>query len=514
MTSVTDTLCPSCFREGVVKGRCPHCGFSQLEHPADPRFLPWFSILNARYLVGKSLGQGGFGITYLAKDMLTGSICCIKEYYPNNLISGRTSRGDICLGADADREEFEQGKRQFIEEARALQELRGNITVVDIRGFFEENSTAYFVMEYLDGCNLRGFQREHTPEQNYRMSLQMLFLVGSALAEVHRFGLLHGDISPENILITTSGDIKLIDFGAASSFRHRGTGGKKIYLKPNYAPYEQYTLKPYQGPWTDLYALAATFYFIVSGQKMIDAPSRAKGAQYTPLWQLSPCVSRELSEVIDRALAFDYHDRYRSLLEFMADLEKVTRPEEFNIDLRALMPQPAPVQPAPVQQPVQQSVQQPVQQPVKPVHYAPQPPQPEEEKEQQCAVEEQSMPEHKGLGGLFHRKKQMAYLDLAIYGENIISRRRWLIEPNRTVRIGRLANSDVMMPADNLISRTHCELYYNEKRKEFVLRDLSKFGTLLEDKKPMEKNRPYTLKDNAVFYVLSPKYKFRLVIEK
>ena len=145
---------------------------------------------------------------------------------------------------------------------------------------------------------------------------------------------------------------------------------------------------------------------------------------------------------------------------------------------------------------------------------APLPPQPEEEKEQQCAVEEQSMPEHKGLGGLFHRKKQMAYLDLAIFGENIVSRRRWLIEPNRTVRIGRLANSDVMMPADNLISRTHCELYYNEKRKEFILRDLSKFGTLLEDKKPMEKNRPYTLKDNAVFYVLSPKYKFRLVIEK
>ena len=521
MASLMDVICPSCFQEAMVNGTCTACGYTAAAHPADARHLPPLTILNAKYLLGKSLGQGGFGITYLAKNMLTGKTCCIKEYYPNSLISGRSSSGGIRLSGEEVRAEFEEGKRQFIEEARALQELRGNITVVNIEDFFEENATAYFVMEYLDGYNLRAFQREHTPEQNYRMSLQMLFLVGSALAEVHRFGMLHGDISPENIIVTTRGDIKLIDFGAARSFRHRTTREKKIYLKPNYAPYEQYTLKPYQGPWTDLYALAATFYFIVSGQKMLEATRQAKGEKYLPLCDLSPLVSRELSEVLDHALAFDYHDRYRSLIDFMSDLEKVTRPEDFNIDLKALMPQaakpsPAKAPTAPAEKPEPAAPEKP--QPKPEPKPEPQPePKPEPKKDDSeglCPVEEQSMPEPKGWGGLFHRKKQMAYLELAIYGENIISRRRWLIEPNRTIRIGRLANSDVMMPADNLISRTHCELYYNEKRKEFILRDLSKFGTLLEDKKPMEKNRSYTLKDNAVFYILSPKYMFRVVIEK
>ena len=520
MPSLIEMLCPSCFQETMVDGKCTVCGYVAAEHPVKPKHLPPFTILNAKYLLGKSLGQGGFGITYLAKNMLTGKICCIKEYFPNSLISGRTPDGSIQLSSEEGRTEFEQGKQRFIEEASALQELRGNITVVNIEDYFEENATAYFVMEYLDGYNLRVFQREHTPEQNFRMSLQMLFLVGSALAEVHRFGLLHGDISPENIIITRSGEIKLIDFGAARSFRQRYSKEKKIYLKPNYAPYEQYTMKPYQGPWTDLYALAATFYFIVSGQKMIDAPSRAKGANYPPMWELTPLVSRELSEVLDHALAFDYHDRYHTVTEFLSDLEKVTRPEDFNIDLAALMPpkpvpKPAP-QPGPVQ-PEAKPISQPAPQP-EPVS-APEPMEPpspvQDDSGMLCSVDEQTMPEPKGFLGLFHHQKRAtAYLELAIRGENMVSRRRWLIEPNRVVHIGRQASSDVMMPVDNLISRNHCELYYNEKRREFALRDVSKFGTLLEDQTPMEKNKSYTLKDGAVFYVLSTKYMFRVVIEK
>lgn len=192
--------------------------------------------------------------------------------------------------------------------------LLNNISVVDILDFFEENGTAYFAMELIEGCNLRVFRKNHNPKQTLKMALQMLFLLGSSLAEVHRFGMIHGDISPENILITQDGEIKLIDFGAARSFR-QGSDNKerKIYLKPNYAPYEQYTQKPCQGPWTDIYALAATFYFIVSGRKMLDALSRAKGASYPPLHELCPAVSRQLSDVIDKALAFDYHDRYRRI---------------------------------------------------------------------------------------------------------------------------------------------------------------------------------------------------------
>lgn len=262
MAGLEEKLCPVCFQEAMEHGECRNCGYHAEESSAVKDYLAPFTILKEKYLLGKSLGQGGFGITYLAENMQSGLRCCIKEYFPSGLLQGRTPDGALILADEENRPEYEEGKQQFIEEACALQELRENISVVDIRDFFEENGTAYFAMELIEGCNLRVFRKNHNPKQTLKMALQMLFLLGSSLAEVHRFGMIHGDISPENILITQDGEIKLIDFGAARSFR-QGSDNKerKIYLKPNYAPYEQYTQKPCQGPWTDIYALAATFYF-------------------------------------------------------------------------------------------------------------------------------------------------------------------------------------------------------------------------------------------------------------
>lgn len=492
MAGLEEKLCPVCFQEAMEHGECRNCGYHAEESSAVKDYLAPFTILKEKYLLGKSLGQGGFGITYLAENMQSGLRCCIKEYFPSGLLQGRTPDGALILADEENRPEYEEGKQQFIEEACALQELRENISVVDILDFFEENGTAYFAMELIEGCNLRVFRKNHNPKQTLKMALQMLFLLGSSLAEVHRFGMIHGDISPENILITQDGEIKLIDFGAARSFR-QGSDNKerKIYLKPNYAPYEQYTQKPCQGPWTDIYALAATFYFIVSGRKMLDALSRAKGASYPPLHELCPAVSRQLSDVIDKALAFDYHDRYRRMLDFLDALEQVVRPEDYDIDLGALMPKSKASKQAEIH--VETS----------------------DDSEKMCQVEEQNMPEPKRLAAFFHpKKRRLAYLELTMRKSGgHISRRRWIIEPNRTVKVGRLATSDVMMPADNQISRNHCEIFYNEKRKDFTIRDLSKFGTLLSNGEPMKKGKQYTLRDGDSFYVLSPEYTFKVVIE-
>ena len=492
MAGLEEKLCPVCFQEAMEHGECRNCGYHAEESSAVKDYLAPFTILKEKYLLGKSLGQGGFGITYLAENMQSGLRCCIKEYFPSGLLQGRTPDGALILADEENRPEYEEGKQQFIEEACALQELRENISVVDILDFFEENGTAYFAMELIEGCNLRVFRKNHNPKQTLKMALQMLFLLGSSLAEVHRFGMIHGDISPENILITQDGEIKLIDFGAARSFR-QGSDNKerKIYLKPNYAPYEQYTQKPCQGPWTDIYALAATFYFIVSGRKMLDALSRAKGASYPPLHELCPAVSRQLSDVIDKALAFDYHDRYRRMLDFLDALEQVVRPEDYDIDLGALMPKSKASKQAEIH--VETS----------------------DDSEKMCQVEEQNMPEPKRLAAFFHpKKRRLAYLELTMRKSGgHISRRRWIIEPNRTVKVGRLATSDVMMPADNQISRNHCEVFYNEPKREFIVRDLSKYGTYLADGKPMEKEKSNTLKDGDIFCVVSPEYTFKVVIE-
>ena len=201
MAGLEEKLCPVCFQEAMEHGECRNCGYHAEESSAVKDYLAPFTILKEKYLLGKSLGQGGFGITYLAENMQSGLRCCIKEYFPSGLLQGRTPDGALILADEENRPEYEEGKQQFIEEACALQELRENISVVDILDFFEENGTAYFAMELIEGCNLRVFRKNHNPKQTLKMALQMLFLLGSSLAEVHRFGMIHGDISPENILM-------------------------------------------------------------------------------------------------------------------------------------------------------------------------------------------------------------------------------------------------------------------------------------------------------------------------
>lgn len=490
MKVLSENLCPSCFQQTMSGDVCTSCGFRK--SPGTGNALPPLVLLQKKYLVGCELGAGGFGITYKAKDMPSGKLCCIKEYFPAEIVRGREPDGRIALKSPELETEFRAGMQRFIEEANTLKELRENVSVVDIFDDFEANGTAYFVMELLDGCNLRTFQAQHTPQQNMGMALQMLLFIGSALAEVHRFGLIHGDISPENIIITRSGEIKLIDFGAVRSFtRQSDNPTGKIYLKPSYAPYEQYSAKPYQGPWTDIYALAATFYAILSGRHMVDAISRSRGEEYPPLCQLNPAVSRPLSDVIDRALAFDYHDRYHSAIEFMAELEGVIRPQDINVDLQALMR----AEDTAAQTEKRHSDAA------------------ADTGEKRRAVDAQNVaPVRKG--GLFARRghQPMAYLELCIGNKSM---RRWMIAANQHIKIGRRAACDVMMPPDNNISRDHCELYFDARKRNFVLRDTnSKFGTYLKNGTRLVPNQKYILQNNDTFYILSSYYMCRVVIEE
>lgn len=480
-------LCPSCFRETFFNGVCSQCGFCPELTEDIANALSPYTLLKQKYLLGRGLGAGGFGITYKAKDMASGSLCCIKEYFPSEIVDRRDASIQVALKAPENQSEFSTGLHRFLEEANTLQELRDNVSVVNVFDSFEANGTAYFVMELLNGCNLREFQSQHTPQQNMAAALQVMFLIGSALAEVHRFGLIHGDISPENIIITYSGDIKLIDFGAARSFEHGSIApGEKIYLKPSYAPYEQYSAKPQQGPWTDIYALAATFYATLSGKHMVDAISRSKGTAYSPLYQLNPAVSKELSDVIDHALAFDYHDRYHSVIQFLGDLERTTTPNERNVDLQALM---------------RSAEMQPEQ---KAGHNT---------NTGRRAVAAQNMPSSRKIWPFSARKhSRMAYLELCI---NHRSTRRWMLTANQDIQIGRRAASDVMMPADNNISRDHCKIYFDAKKGRFLLTDTrSKFGTYLKDGTRLHPDQPVSLRPNDTFFIVSPQYMCRVVIEE
>ena len=192
------------------------------------------------------MGVGGFGVTYLALNNETGEKCAVKEFMPSEL-AVRDVMGNVYPSSEDNAELFEHCKSGFLNEAKTLYTFRGDPTIVNVNDYFEENHSAYFVMEYLDGCNMRAQMQKSGGRIPVEMATIMLVTVGSALMDVHKFNILHRDISPENIFLTSNGSYKLIDFGAARFFTSRANKSLSVLLKPGFAPPEQYSSKGNQG---------------------------------------------------------------------------------------------------------------------------------------------------------------------------------------------------------------------------------------------------------------------------
>ena len=241
---------------------CPSCG-GQVRWQAPSNQLPVGSLLRSNgghvYQIGAAKGQGGFGITYAALDLMNQSRVAIKEYYP----SRSASRDNVTrvIPATGQQESFQSGLRSFLEEGKMLSAVGALPSVVSVRDFFESNGTAYIVMEYVDGIPLHEVVR-----RKGRMSRDELFAILPALLRdigiLHRAGVIHRDISPDNLILTKEGKLKLLDFGSARSVE----SGKAmtVMLKAGFSPVEQYQSKG-QGPYTDVYALAGTIYYCLTG---------------------------------------------------------------------------------------------------------------------------------------------------------------------------------------------------------------------------------------------------------
>ena len=299
---------------------CPHCMCDIDALKAYQGVLPRFTILHQRYMIGRVLGKGGFGVTYVALDLQNNSLCAIKEYMPAEYSSRATDRLTI-MPKDGDRAQYiyRHGKEMFYKEAQNLQELRNNPTVVNILAYFNEHNTSYLVMEYLDQ-DLRTMARKNggTLDPNYAMVV--LVSVASGLMDVHRHGLLHRDISPENIMVAKDGRIVLIDFGAARNYVTQQNKGMSVLLKPGFAPIEQYSSQGKQGTWSDVYALCATFYTLVSGKKPLEASFLQNGAKMPSLAELGCGVSKRTSDAIEYGMQFDYQKRcpdFKTLLDLI-----------------------------------------------------------------------------------------------------------------------------------------------------------------------------------------------------
>ena len=307
-------ICYNCMKEKEqVGGYCPHCGFKNEDYKYPSNYLRPLTPLNGKYLLGRALGAGGFGITYVALDLHLQVVVAIKELYLKK-ISIREESKTISVNSK-DKTLFEDNKKRFLQEARVLAMFneKDNEGVVMVKDHFEENNTAYIVMEYLDGFTLKELVKKN--RLTFEQVRSLFEPVCHALTKIHQFGVVHLDVSPDNIMIMDNNRAKLLDFGGAKTI-----GAKDehdiIAFKRGYAPPEQYMENGRLGQWTDVYATAATMYYCLTGVKPIDSMERKAGAELEKPTKLGAKISSALEAVILKAMEIDPSKRYQTMEEF------------------------------------------------------------------------------------------------------------------------------------------------------------------------------------------------------
>ena len=276
--------------------------------------------LIGRYTIEKVLGQGGFGITYLGMDELHKKKVAIKEFFPQGIVTRNIEYEDtVTVTLVGEKENYDKGKERFLKEAQTMAMFSKDKGIVKALDFFEINNTAYIVMEYLEGVTLKQYLRENERIDAEDL-VELLVPLIEALDEIHSQGLIHRDISPDNIMVLPDGRIKLMDFGAARDYTEFGEKSLSIVLKPGYAPPEQYQTHGVQGPWTDIYALCATMYKCITGENPPDAIDRLVDDHLKKISAFGFTVSPQIEEAIIKGMSVAAKDRYQNVGDFCEDL--------------------------------------------------------------------------------------------------------------------------------------------------------------------------------------------------
>lgn len=330
-------VCFNCFTE-LEEGQeqCRVCGYDfRLDKGKYPMALPLGSVLNGCYISGRVLGQGGFGITYIAQEWKTKEIVALKEYMPDTLAS-RIDGSRITAYSGKRGENFEYGKQCFLDEAKTLAEFIGNPNIVRVHSYFEENGTAYFVMDYVRGKSFQEYIEQKGGKITWQEAEDILIPIMDALAEVHKKGIIHRDVTPDNIFITEDGTVKLLDFGAARYSWGNQSQSLDIILKHGYAPKEQYSRRGHQGPYTDVYSVAACFYFSITGRIPPDSIERQEEDDLLPPSSLGIVIPAYIEDAVLKGLNIRGADRFQDMDSFKNELlhEKKRKTEEKPIDRR------------------------------------------------------------------------------------------------------------------------------------------------------------------------------------
>ncbi len=308
---------------------CPYCGYDETLDAADALYLTPGVILNGRYTVGRVLGSGGFGITYLAWDHVLEQKVAIKEYLPGEFAARVQGSSDVSVFSGDRAEQFQDGLSKFLDEAKRLAKFQNEPGIVRVFDGFMQNKTAYLVMEFLDGETLAACLRRETviPEDE---AVRLIRPVMKSLQVVHAAGILHRDIAPDNIFLTKHGEVKLIDFGASRYATTSYSRSLTVIIKPGYSPEEQYRSRGDQGPYTDVFSLAATLYKMMTGKTPPDALERRSNIErygrdnLVPPRKLDRSISVNRENALLNAMNIRIEDRTPDVRHFMEELDSDT----------------------------------------------------------------------------------------------------------------------------------------------------------------------------------------------
>ena len=286
----------------------------------DLRALKPGTLVHNRYRVEKTLGAGGFGVTYRATDLKYNQIVAMKEYMPLDAAYRPAGSVEVYPVSEDMRPQYEKFRQRFLEEAQTIYKFRGHPNIVEVKHLFYDNNTAYYVMEYVEGMDLRQFLEQQGGRMSWNMLRPIIAQVVSGLKQVHNGGMIHCDISPDNIFLVKSGSVKLLDFGAAKSTLRGMVETSMIVAKPGYSPYEQMRGKD-MGPWTDVYALAVTIYRCITGKMIQDSQTRI--VNDTTIWpsQMGIAIpSGQWELALKKGMALRIEDRFSNVMDLWQNM--------------------------------------------------------------------------------------------------------------------------------------------------------------------------------------------------
>lgn len=323
-------LCFRCFKLKGSYDVCPHCGYEEDIRAKQVYQLAPGTILRGRYIMGTGIGFGGFGITYKAFDTVLSIVVAIKEFYPAGLVNRGDGEVKVGIFSGEKEQEFKRQLGRFLEEAKNMAVFSKEKDIINVYDYFEENQTAYIIMEYVDAPLLKERLLNEGRMEAEEATAYMSAIL-EALSKIHAHGIIHKDISPDNIFLTGKDTVKIFDFGAARFPKTEVERSEAVVVKAGYTPPEQYRSKNVQGAFLDIYAAGAVFYEMLTGEKPMEAPDRNACDELKKPSEFGIEIDDYLERIILKALALKPEGRFQTAKEFqkvLIEKEKVELPEE------------------------------------------------------------------------------------------------------------------------------------------------------------------------------------------